>query len=125
MNEERDDLPDESEIIFFKKILSSHDKISRFSEIDPQQFNIERGQGLSSVMVYLSGFYIIGIADCMDIIEEYSDVNCIVTSSSWKSYTKDAKEYASSKRIGLFDISEFMGALNRDDFWNYVKKDNK
>lgn len=126
MNNEREDMPSQSERDYFKKILSSHDNIKGFTEIDNQLFKVERKKpDESSLFIYLSGLYTVGIVDCMDIIECYSDVNCIVTSSIWNSYTEDAKEYAKSKKVGLFIIKEFMGALNIDDFWAYVKRDNQ
>lgn len=116
------DMPSDTEIDYFKKILDSHDRVNNYQELSDQQYTVNRTESKQAVFVYLTGLYTIGIADCMDILQKNPQVNCIVSSAAWNGYTSDAKEYTKSNEVGLFTLTEFMGAMNYDEFWNYVKK---
>ena len=68
--------------------------------------------------------YTVSLSDVLEICHQYPDVNCIVVCSKWNSYTSEAKDYGLSNKIGIFDISEFFGALNWSIPYKYVKKDD-
>ncbi len=126
MGETQSPIPDSSSIEFFKEISSKHGKISsvKASKDCDQIFYINRRHG-DTISVYLTNLYTIGIADYLDIRNNYPEVNCIVTVSAWNGYTSGAKNIALKDRVGLFVMPEYMGAMNVQRFWAYVKKDDK
>lgn len=116
--------PRKEHLKFFERVLNGHSKVSRFSKRDPQVFDVERREDLGSLVVLLTDLYSVGLADVIQAQDMVAGLNCIVTVSNWNGYTQDGKEYAKEHQIGLFVLSEFMGALWRRDFWEYVKLDD-
>ena len=118
--------PSEVSLRIFRDVLSSHDNVIKFTEKNDQTFTVERKkESQSEVCVFFVDSYTLGVADCIDILKMDSNINCIVLATKWNKYTEDAKNHMRMQKKGLFDIAEFMGALHRDDFWNYFKKNNK
>ena len=110
---------------FVEKILRGHKKVVAFSGRSYNVFDIERAGDLPPITALLTDLYTVGLADIVLAQDEVEDLNCFVTVSNYNGYTKEAKEYAVEQQIGLFQISEFMGALWRKDFWNYVRLDSQ
>ena len=123
MSELQSSIPSKENKAFFIKVVSGHSKVQSIHEISDQLYEIALTNN-TAIIAYLTNKYIIGIADYLDFIEESSNLNCIVTTSAWNSYTDDAKQRSVENQIGLFDIADFLGALHQSYFWNYVKKDN-
>jgi hypothetical protein len=124
MNENRQDRPRDKSIEFFKIAMWDHSKVNRLIAITDQRYKVLLENG-ELVNVYLTDLYTVGIADYLNIRSQFPQVNCIVTISRWNGYTRRAKESARRSQIGLFVMVEFMGALHRKDFWNYVKTNDK
>lgn len=123
MSEQQSSTPSYENKEFFIRALNGHSKVSSIRELSGQLYIVTRTDN-SAITIYLTNKYIVGIADYLDFINENSDINCIVTISTWNSYTDDAKNRSLDNKIGLFNLSEFLGALHKRDFWSYVKKDN-
>lgn len=85
-------------------------------------FDIERERGRSIRLVCLNE-YTCGIARVLEVQTEFEDVNLIYVGGVWNNYTGEAKDYCLENMVGLFNTAEMTGALYRDDFWNYYKKD--
>ena len=117
--------PREDSIKFFEDVLKSHRKVAYFTKRGYYVFDIERREGLGPVVALLTDLYTVGLADVVLAETEVEGLNCIVTVSNWNGYTQEAKEYGIEHRTGLFQLSEFMGALWQRDFWNYVKRDEE
>ncbi|MDQ2149222.1 hypothetical protein RBI22_10945 [Alcaligenaceae bacterium C4P045] len=69
--------------------------------------------------------YVFGEAGARRVFQEHPNINFISVGGNWNGYTPEAKQLCLSRHIGLFNSSELSGAIFRDDFWNYHKKDNK
>lgn len=115
----KDDVLLQSSVDFFRSVLQTHSSVERYSCAGDHIYHVKRKAG-SDVEVYLTNLYTIGIADYVDIRSRFPDVNCIVVASMWNSYTSDAKKMAVADRIGMFDIKEFMGAINYEALWKYL-----
>jgi len=124
MGDNQAEKPRKESIAFFEKAIPRHDKVVQLKKLEEQVYEITRLTG-GKVVVYLTNLYTVGLADYYDIRERHPEVNCIVTISNWNSYTRQAKEQANSDHFGLFVFEEFMGALNVEQQWKYVKKDSK
>lgn len=111
--------PESLEVV--RRSLSRHSAVCDYKEVSTQLYEIAR-TGKSSVTLYVTNVYTVGMADVQEIIEEHPSVTCIVTVSAWNGYTGQAKEYAKSIGVGLFKYKEWMGALNYDGdkFLDYI-----
>jgi len=95
--------------------------VSDVEHTEAQIIEVTRA-GKSNLVVYLTNIYIVGETDVEEILMEYPDVDCIVTVSTWNSYTHQADRLAISYNVGLFKFKEFLGALYYDgqSFINYM-----
>ena len=123
--EEQGDCPSSSEISYFQTAMDGHDKVQFIEPRGSQEFIIHRVGGMTPVIVYLTNLYTVGVADVYRIAAPCQQVDCIVTTSKWNRYTSDAKRDAAEMRIGLFTITELMGALNLRYVWRYQKRSSE
>jgi len=119
-----DDMPRKESITFFEKVMSGHNMVKSCVRESSQIYTIHKTNG-DKIKIYITDIYTIGMADYLDIVGNYSDLDAIITLSNWNSYTKQVKEEAIKNNFGIFVLEEFMGALNYDDACKYIKKDNK
>ena len=119
MSDQRDDGVSPKDRIFFEKMMKGHARVTELRPAGVQEFDVIRDYG-DTIRVYLSGKYTFGVLDLLGLLERQPGVNCIVSASSYCGYTPDAKQEAQGRRIGLFDLKEFKGAMNYREFWNYT-----
>ena len=112
-----------STIRFFEDLLESHKKVASFERTDDILFKITRTNGLSAVNMLLINVYTVGLADMFRAKQEFPALDCIVTSSAWNGYTREAKKHAVDSQIGLFVVREFSGALWARVPYLYFQKD--
>lgn len=117
--------PRRDSIVFLEDRLRSHTKVECFEKTDDYCYLIKRRLGLRDIELLITDLYTIGIADLIEQKNNYPKMNAMLTISSWNGYTKSVKDEAKKEHIGIFVFSEFLGALNYDEFWNYIKKDNE
>jgi len=117
-------IPRPESIAFFEKTLHDHDKIRSYRKISSQVYLINRTNG-TPIKVYITDIYTVGLVDYHSITEKYSDLNAIVTLSNWNGYTKQAKLHAKENLIGIFVVTEFLGAINFEQIYNYVRRDDE
>lgn len=107
---------------FFYNIISNHSKVKNIEQIGVPLFSIEKKNG-DTLTALLVDIYIIGDAEILDLMSKYANIDAIINISMWNEYAYSAKEIAREHEIGLFEIKEFMGALNcvsRKAFLNYI-----
>jgi len=119
-----DDMPRKESITFFEKVMSGHNMVKSFARESSQIYIIHKING-DKIKVYITDIYTVGMADYLDIVSNYPDLDAIITLSNWNSYTKQVKEETIKNNFGIFVLEEFMGALNYDDACKYIKKDRK
>jgi hypothetical protein len=117
------DYPIRDQIEFFRSAMKGHSKVLRCETEDGQIFRLERTMELTPITCYLTNLYAVGEADVIRVAALGNDVDCIVTMSAWNGYTRQAKEFARGRKMGLFTFREFMGALHWAKFWAYAAKD--
>ncbi len=115
-------VPNTSSVQFFENTMTGHSEVQSIVKRDENIYVINRNR-YAPIVVYLTDIYTIGIADVINAKEQIPDLGCIVTISNWNGYTRQAKEYGIENLIGVFQCSEFMGAVNRSEIWGYAKKD--
>jgi len=113
--------PRPESISYFKKAISSHNKVRHIEQIEEQLFKITKTNG-KKMLVHLTNIYVVSEAEVMEIMSIHNHIDAIVTISTWNSYSERGKEVAKANKIGLFLMDEFMGALNFEGnlFINYL-----
>ena len=122
MSNYSDDTVSHASVEFFEKVMSGHSKVRDFDKLGHREYAIHRTYD-DTIRVWLTGKYIFGILDYHELHREERQVNCIVASSAWNKYTRDAKDIAVQDSVGLFTVKELLGALNLRKFWKYQPKD--
>ncbi len=112
-----------SHISFFESALSPHDKVVSFSREGDNLFRIQRTENMSPICAVLVDIYTIGVADVIEAKREFPEMTCLVTCGNWNGYTPQAKQHGMHNSIGIFNSSEFFGALWWKNPHKYVKKD--
>lgn len=107
---------------FFFKLISNHSRVEEIEQIGIPLYSITKING-NVINALLVDIYIIGDAEILDLMSRYSDIDAIINISMWNSNIPTAKDIAREHKIGLFELKEFMGALNcvsRKAFLNYI-----
>lgn len=111
-------------IKFFEEALNSHNKVLSVKREKDILFNVTRVTSPTELVIVLINQYTISLADVIKLKNEFPSINCIVTAGDWNGYTEEAKKYGLEQNIGVFVISEILGALNFEEYVNYVKYDS-
>jgi hypothetical protein len=101
---------------FVTKGLSQHTRVARYVELEPGlRYRIERNSRLPAINLWTCNVYILSESDVASILAAWPEVNCILSSSSYNSYTGAAKRTARAADVAVFMWGELLGALHRQD----------
>jgi hypothetical protein len=109
---------------YFEARMKSHSRVAGFTAVGDGVYDITRDNG-GVLRVFVCECYAFGVAELLEVQEQLGSVNAVIINSAWCGYTKAAREHGRAEKIGLFTIAEFMGALGRQDFWNYETPSEK
>jgi hypothetical protein len=112
-----------SSISFFERVLKTHKKVESFERESDNVFHITKNN-YTELKIILVDRYTLSLSDVLKAVEDFGEYDCIVTCANWNAYTEEAKEWGLTNHKGVFDSSEFFGALWWDtNIWKYAKKD--
>ncbi len=111
-----------SRIVWLENALRSHNNVLNISRHDDIIIEVTRKTGVPLVVICLDE-YALGESAVKRVMQEFPSVNFISVGGNWNGYTPEAKELCLENRIGLYNSSELSGALYKDEFWTYYKKD--
>ena len=111
-----------SAISFLERSLSGHDKVIEYERTKDILFTIVHIQG-ETITMLLVDEYCLGLAAICRARKEFPEADYIVTSANWNGYTQEAKQYGRDNDIGIFNTSEFFGALSWTNPKTYYQKD--
>jgi hypothetical protein len=111
-----------STISFVERALETHSKVASFRRSQDIVFDIELTNG-NAIKMLLVNEYTLGIAAINRALNEFPGIEYVVTCANWNGYTRKAKEFGCENNLGIFVISEFLGALNWTDPKKYYQKD--
>ncbi len=114
-----------SALNWFKAAIAKHSEVVSSEATDHHFFRIARKKEPQEVNVVLVDIYTVSLADVLKARQEFPDATCIVTNGDWNAYTPEAKEYGLANGFGVFNTTEFLGALRWDEIHKYHKKDHK
>ena len=109
---------------YFAQRMEAHSSIASVIEISEPVYELTLGNG-KQLRVFICECYSYGIAEYIETIETLGRFDVIIINSVWCSYTNKAKRMARDQKVGLFDIAEFMAALNTDNIWSYLDEDTQ
>lgn len=75
--------------------------------------------------VFVCECYSYGTAEFMETVESSGKIDAVVINSNWCGYTDELKLQCRKDGVGLFNIRDFMAALNQKDFWLYLDEHDK
>lgn len=113
-----------SRIAWLETVIKSHDNVASFSRHNDIIMEVTRKIGCPLIIICLDE-YTLGEAAARRVMQEFPSVNFISVGGNWNGYAPEAKALCLSNRIGLFNSSELSGALFKDEFWTYHKKDKE
>lgn len=116
--------PRPESIAFFERAISNHNVTDHLVKLDEYLYRINRYQ-MPSFDILVTNHYTIGLADYYEIMNEYPNIQGIVTISNWNGYTHQAKVAARKNHVGIFIMRELLGALNWNEPYKYVKTDDE
>ena len=108
---------------FFEKRMKDHGRVGSITPDGDGVYLLMRSDG-QELRVFICECYSFGVAEYLEVLKKVAEVDAVVINSMWCGYTSEAKRQATSDHKGLFKVSEFMGALNMQDYWNYVPPEN-
>ncbi|WP_386683049.1 hypothetical protein [Loktanella sp. R86503] len=112
------------QISFLLQILDSHKSVESVERKKDIQFDIATSLG-DKLRVVCINEYTCGLAKVLEVLETFPGTNIIYVGGAWNGYTMEAKEYCIESGIGLFNSTEISGALFREDYWRYHKRDKE
>ncbi|WP_192484800.1 MULTISPECIES: hypothetical protein [Cysteiniphilum] len=111
-----------SRITWLEDAIQNHGNVVNYSRHDDIIMKFDRKDSSSIVLICLDE-YALGEAAVHRVLKEFPEVNYISVGGNWNGYTEEAKQLCISKNIGLFNASELSGALYKDEFWAYHRRD--
>lgn len=112
-----------SDIKWLEKLLRQHDNISAVDRSNDIVFEITRLRQQDTLRILCLRKYVMSITLVLDAIEQFGDLDIIYIGGGWNGYTQEAKDYCLSNGIGLYVTNEMTGAIHKNDFWNYHRRD--
>lgn len=107
---------------FFEQRMQTHSRVRQFQTLGGGVYEVTRSDG-TVLRVFICECYAYGMAEYMETVQNVGHVDAVIINSAWCGYTNDVKLECRKERVGVFKIAEFMGALNRQDFWDYLTAD--
>mgnify|MGYP003667981455 CR=1 FL=1 len=112
------------QIQFVLRLLSSHKAVERVERSKDIQLDIVTNQGDNLRLVCVNE-YTCGLTRVLEVLEGFPGTNIVYVGGAWNGYTMQAKKYCIDQSVGLFNSSEINGALFREDYWRYHKRDRE
>lgn len=109
---------------FFESRMRSHGRVRNCTPVGGGVYELTRNNG-EVLRVFICECYAYGVAEYLETIENLGSVDVAIINSAWCGYTDEVKFHCRDLQVGVFTIGEFMGALNRVDFWNYFTEDQE
>ncbi|HHQ4505547.1 hypothetical protein ACQ2HG_20680 [Aeromonas hydrophila] len=106
---------------FFEQRMDEHTRVESFERVNPSVYHIKLTNG-RRIKTFVCECYSFDVAEYIESCENYGPLDAVVINSNWCGYTPDVKRYCMNEQVGVYDISGFMAAINRIDYWNYLTR---
>lgn len=109
---------------FFESRMRSHSRVEDLQSQGNGVYLLKRIHG-DSLKVFICECYSYGLAEYMETEQNLGKLDVVIINSIWCGYTYDAKHHCRDNKVGLFDIGEFMAALNKPQYWTHLTEEQK
>ena len=109
---------------YFEKQMNNHNNITRWEMTPEGLYKVHRNHQ-DILNVFICECYIYGVAEYTKTIDEIGPIDCIVINSMWCSFTNEVKRICRNKGVLLCKITDFMGAMNFEEYSAYLSIDEK
>jgi len=109
---------------FFEERIKTHSQVASLVAKGGGIYELTTKHG-NVLTVFICECYSFGAAEYVETLEKLGALNVILINSAWCGYTPDAKRMARDAHIGLFKIGNFMSALNKAKYWEYLTEAEK
>lgn len=106
---------------FFEQRMATHSAVAAIRPLDDGLYEISLKAG-QSLKVFVCECYSFGQAEYAESVQKLGRLDAIVINSNWCGYTHELKMQCRSECVGLFSVGDFMGALNKREYWLYLNK---
>lgn len=105
---------------FFEQRMQGHGRVHSYSGKGQGVYELTRDSEV--LRVFICDCYAFGVAEYMEAVGHLGRLDAVVINSNWCGYSDEVKLHCKAESVGVFTIAEFMGALNRPDYWNYLSE---
>lgn len=112
-----------SHIAWFERLVNTHDNVASFTRTNDILFEVKRIEQNDSLRILCLREYTMGKTMVQRAQEEFEHLDIIYIGGGWNACTTEAKDYCKGANIGIYVSEEMTGALWRNDYWNYFKRD--
>jgi hypothetical protein len=113
-----------SRIDWLDKLLRGHPNVACVKRDRDIYFSVKRKEQGDNLFVLCCDEYAAGMAIIQRGLSEFGEINIFHIGGGWNGYTPEAKQYCLQNRIGLYVSDEMSGALWKNEYWNYHKRDD-
>lgn len=106
---------------YFERQIGNHDQVEVLTRQSSGIYDLERTQG-DTLRIFVCECYAFGIAEYIETTQKIGEVDAVIINSAWCGYSPEAKQHCRSAQVGLYKIGDFMAALRRVDYWNYLSE---
>lgn len=109
---------------FFEARMREHNRVSSISYEAAGVYNLILHNN-KCLRIFICECYSFGVAEFIEVSMNVHNIDAIIINSNWCGYTMEVKHHCRKLNVGVFNIADFMAALNRDDFWNHLDQREK
>ena len=106
---------------FFEDRMAQHSKVRSLENIGGGVYNLTLSDS-RNLKIFVCECYSYGTAEYIETLDKVGKVDAVIISSNWCGYTVELKLNCRHDEVGLFDIRDFMAALNQNDYWLYLNE---
>jgi len=103
-------------------LLKGHSKVDGLDKLADGLYNLTL-KNQKTLKLFIGECYSFGIAEFHEVTDNHGDIDIVLISSAWCGYGYDVKHYCRNQNIGVFQIGDFMAALNRRNLSQYLNED--
>ncbi|WP_211371072.1 hypothetical protein [Dechloromonas hortensis] len=99
--------------------MKDHDKVARLTAADTGLYDVYLNDG-RVLRVFVCECYSFGGAEYYETTQKLGAVDAVVINSNWCGYSFELKIACQKEKVGVFDISGFMSAINLKRHWEFM-----
>ncbi|WP_374595677.1 hypothetical protein [Sphingosinicella sp.] len=101
--------------------MRAHSRVASLDAVGDGLYHLKKKDG-KSLIVFICDCYSYGMAQYIETTSKVGKVDVVIINSQWCGYTRELKIQCRKEAIGLFDVRDFMAALNHRDYWLYLNE---